>query len=107
MCTICLGSMRQLLKSSKVSSTERLSYFTCAHVTSLRRGFRNHAEHRFQSPPNADRSVDSICLQCFRTVATVNEDATLTTLERQHRCDPEDLACLTGRSDRPRIDLVG
>jgi len=36
--------MRQLLKSSKVSSTERLSYFTCAHVTSLRRGFRNYAE---------------------------------------------------------------
>jgi hypothetical protein len=70
-----------------------------ASATTLSTGFR----HRL----NADESVDSICLQCFRTVATVNEDATLATLERQPWCDPRDLACLTGNTDRPRIDLVG
>jgi hypothetical protein len=60
-----------------------------------------HFNHR----RNADGSVDSICLECFRTVATVNEEATLATLERQHRCDPQDLAWLGGVTDRSHMDV--
>ncbi len=51
-----------------------------------------HFNHR----QNADGSVDSICLGCYRTVATVDDEKILVTQERQHRCDPDDLARLRG-----------
>lgn len=40
--------------------------------------------HRF----NANGSVDSICLQCFRTVATANTESALRSTEHEHICDP-------------------
>ena len=60
-----------------------------------------HFNHR----RNADGSVDSICLGCFRTVASAHDEKALMTQERQHLCDPEDLACLGGYADRSRMNV--
>jgi hypothetical protein len=35
---------------------------------------------------NVDRSYDSICLRCFRTVANSSEELALPALENQHKC---------------------
>ena len=35
---------------------------------------------------NGDRSYDSICLQCFRTVAVSNDESVLVELENLHKC---------------------
>jgi hypothetical protein len=40
---------------------------------------------------NHDGSFDSICLCCFRTVASDDNEARLAERERQHRCANEDL----------------
>ena len=56
----------------------------------------------FNHRPKPDGTVDSICLQCFRTVATVNDEEQLATVERQHRCDPNDLAGLRSYAP-PRV----
>jgi hypothetical protein len=37
---------------------------------------------------NADGTIDSICGDCFITVATATSDAALEGYERQHSCDP-------------------
>ena len=50
----------------------------------------------FNHRPNTDGSVDSICLPCFLTVASGNDGEILAGIERQHRCNPEDLARLRG-----------
>jgi hypothetical protein len=34
---------------------------------------------------NGDRSYDSICLQCFRTVAVSNDESVLVELENLHK----------------------
>jgi hypothetical protein len=36
-----------------------------------------------------DGSADSICLHCFRTVATRQDQADLLLCEKQHICSPE------------------
>jgi hypothetical protein len=36
---------------------------------------------------NWDRSYDSICLQCFRTVAVSSDEDVLAELERLHKCN--------------------
>jgi hypothetical protein len=35
---------------------------------------------------NADRSYDSICLRCFRTVANSGDELALPELENLHKC---------------------
>ncbi len=37
---------------------------------------------------NLDGTVDSICRDCFVTVATSSFESTLEREERRHRCDP-------------------
>lgn len=37
---------------------------------------------------NADFTFDSICHQCFQTIATVRDEADLLSFERKHVCDP-------------------
>ena len=39
--------------------------------------------HRF-----VDNGVDSICPQCFVTVATADSEVELEPFEREHTCDP-------------------
>jgi hypothetical protein len=41
---------------------------------------------RYIHRKNADRSYDSICLQCFRTVATSSDELALAELENLHKC---------------------
>ena len=45
----------------------------------------------FSHRPNNDGSVDSICLRCFRTIASNNHEWSLAMLESQHECDLVDL----------------
>jgi hypothetical protein len=45
----------------------------------------------FATRPNPDGSFDSICLHCFRTVATRHSKAELVEVERGHRCETVDL----------------
>lgn len=40
---------------------------------------------------NRDGSIDSICTQCFATVATCEFEAELLQAERFHACDPQRL----------------
>lgn len=56
-------------------------------------GFRHRA--------NDDGNFDSICLHCFRTVASDMNEATLIEMELQHQCEVEDLVAL-----RTEIHLV-
>lgn len=48
-------------------------------------------KHKFAHRFNADGSVDAICRSCFRTIATADGEAALSTSENQHICDPMDL----------------
>jgi hypothetical protein len=37
---------------------------------------------------NPDKSIDSICTTCFRTIASEDTDDKLTAHEKRHLCDP-------------------
>ena len=37
---------------------------------------------------NPDSAIDLVCLRCFMTVASVNDESDLSALELSHRCDP-------------------
>jgi len=39
-----------------------------------------------------DEGYNSICLTCFRAVATARRERDLTRVERKHKCSPHDLA---------------
>jgi hypothetical protein len=41
----------------------------------------------FAHRPNDDGSFDSICLHCYRTIATANSVEGLMEAERLHKCD--------------------
>jgi hypothetical protein len=43
---------------------------------------------RFAHRRNKDGSVDSICLACYRTVATAGSEEELLAAERKHKCEP-------------------
>jgi hypothetical protein len=43
-------------------------------------------DEKYTHRKNADRSYDSICLQCFRTVATSSDELVLAELENLHKC---------------------
>ena len=48
-------------------------------------------EPKFAHRENANGTFDSICLRCFRTVATARSESALREKEQQHACDLEDL----------------
>jgi hypothetical protein len=48
---------------------------------------------------NLDGTMDSICLYCFRTVATSNDESTLLFHQAQHICDA--LAQIRSSDERP------
>jgi hypothetical protein len=52
---------------------------------------KKHFPHRL----NADGSYDSICKECFRTVATEEEEDKLRDRELQHVCEARDILSLT------------
>ncbi len=56
----------------------------------------------FQHRQNSKNSWDSICLKCFRTVTTENEERALAEREKEHVCDPEDLAVVNEESPQER-----
>ena len=37
---------------------------------------------------NHDSSIDSICTKCYQTIASGEDDFTLTSAEENHSCDP-------------------
>ena len=40
---------------------------------------------------NKDGSIDSICLTCYLTVATANDEASLHQMEKLHRCERDSI----------------
>ena len=46
----------------------------------------------FAHRPNKDGSFDSVCRQCYMTVARSDKEAKLEAQERLHHCNPETLA---------------
>jgi hypothetical protein len=44
----------------------------------------------FTRRPNPDSTTDSICLRCFRIVATEPDAINLEAAEQDHACTPED-----------------
>src|ERR1700746_2564233 len=44
---------------------------------------------QFAKRRNPDGTMDSICLNCFRTVATCTDELELIELEKEHRCGQE------------------
>lgn len=46
---------------------------------------------KFLHRVNADGTINSICHQCFRTIANVRDQTGLEQLEREHICDPKDI----------------
>lgn len=51
--------------------------------------WKKQVAHKFAHRSNPDGTVDTICIRCFQTVATVFDDTELPRLEQDHRCDPE------------------
>jgi hypothetical protein len=45
-------------------------------------------ERFFRRRLNLDGTCDSICLNCFKTIATTSDEEELDTFNRQHVCDP-------------------
>lgn len=43
-------------------------------------------DHDYAHRRNSEGTIDSICLYCFRTVATVSQSVELRTPEETHRC---------------------
>lgn len=43
---------------------------------------------KFAHRRNPDRTVDSICTRCFKTIANVENEAELARIEQRHYCDP-------------------
>jgi len=49
---------------------------------------------------NLDGTIDSICLYCFRTIATSQDESTLLFRQAQHICDA--LAQIKSSDDHPQ-----
>ena len=47
---------------------------------------------KFAKRRNPDGTMDSICLNCFRTVATCTDQLELIEFEKDHRCMPDEEA---------------
>jgi hypothetical protein len=49
------------------------------------------AEIKYPHRQNRDRTWDSICTRCFRTVATCRTEGELANFEKAHVCNPSPL----------------
>jgi hypothetical protein len=56
----------------------------------------------FAHRANNDGSIDSICLHCFRTIASNSHERSLATVESQYECDPVDIM----RLEHLKIDNI-
>ena len=54
--------------------------------------------HHFTKRRNSDGTMDSICLNCFRTIATCTDRLELIELEKDHRCQPGAAVVLRSKS---------
>lgn len=61
----------------------------------------NTAPHRigFAHRANEDGTFDSICLSCFKTIATSKAESSLGEGERSHACDPDECKRFQENSD--------
>jgi hypothetical protein len=57
---------------------------------------RDAESRKFQHRVNADQTIDTICLRCYLTAATADNEADLQELEAAHRCDSKEPFVLTG-----------
>jgi|HubBroStandDraft_1064217.scaffolds.fasta_scaffold08867_3 hypothetical protein len=53
------------------------------------------SQARFPHRHNSNGTVDSICTECFATVATALDESELSTRESAHVCDPVNLYWVT------------
>jgi hypothetical protein len=60
---------------------------------------------KFAHRHNPDGSVDSICLQCFRTVVTTRKQADRLIKEDSHVCDGMDLGAILHPESERRRDV--
>jgi hypothetical protein len=56
--------------------------------------------HSFAYRENANGTVDSICLRCFRTVGTASSRQVLAEAELPHRCEIDLLSAVNAGTDR-------
>ena len=65
-------------------------------------GNRDNSKGRgeFAHRVNLDGTIDSICLYCFRTVATAHDESALLFHQAQHVCDA--LAQIRSSDDQPQ-----
>lgn len=71
--------------------TSRLSssgYGGASRAYALEFAVGSSSDSQFLHRANRDGSFDSICKECFRTVATVKCESDLNVAERDHVCDP-------------------
>ena len=63
----------------------------------------------FSHRPNNDGSVDSICLRCFRTIASDKNERSIAMVEFQHECDPSDILRFEhlGIGKKKQIERIG
>ena len=55
----------------------------------------SNRDSKFAHRENRDGTFDSICRECFATVATTRHEPDLAKAERAHTCGPRDLARFT------------
>jgi len=56
---------------------------------------------KFSHRHNSDGTVDSICRECFATVAKAQNESELHLQEHWHTCEPEIVAWYKGLKDAP------
>jgi len=66
--------------------------------------FSFESQHAFPHRMNPDGTVDSICPNCFMTIATAANESDLGRLEAFHRCDPKSWRPLRPNWDYPTRD---
>lgn len=78
------------------------------HLDTIQEGFRKRhalsqsADKTFPHRRNPDGTFDSICTQCFVTVATEGTEAELQSAERSHACQGLDLGRMMHGTDQRR-----
>ncbi len=53
---------------------------------------------------NKDKTVDSICPRCYRTIASTRDSRDLNNQEQAHTCEPFRIADLAKRTKQDRSD---
>jgi hypothetical protein len=80
--------MWSILTSFGTATPARMNALTAQSFTHLRRyRLPSKTYSAFPHRQNPDGTFDSICTQCFKTIATTMTEAELTTAERTHNCE--------------------